>query len=409
MAIVDGRYEPLTKDEILDLLMEYAFDVFGPDLNPDDLAVIRTFYDPVAVMLRDIQLDLREVLNATQLEYAESRALDLLTELIGVRREPAGAAIGEVTFSRDVAGETDYVIPQGTLVQTDEIDAVRFETTSTAILDAGVIEVTNVPIEAIEPGVEGNVGSNAIVVMPDPPTGIENVTNPEPTHSGEERETDDDLRERAKDELSAGMNSTALSIYNNLVDVEGVKSVTLFVNDTNSSDSYNRPGHSFEAVVECTSDVHNAVGETILNTKAAGDGTVGGARGSLVSLDLNIGTGETMNVEFSKPTIQNLYVDITLETTDVYEGDDEVRDAIVYYIGGVLSSGNEEDGTLRVGDDVIYRKLIGNIMSINGVSDVPTFNIGFSDPPSSTGNLSVSANEMASVSALDGSISITKQ
>ncbi|WP_330630654.1 baseplate J/gp47 family protein [Halocatena halophila] len=408
MAIIDGRYEPLTKDEILDLLMDYAFDVFGPNLNPDDLAVIRTFYEPVAVMLRDIQMDLREVLNATQLEYAQDRALDLLTALIGVRRNKADSAIGEATFSRDVAASTDYVIPKGTVIQTDEIDAVRFQTTETAILPSGNTQVANVAIEAIEPGIGGNVGSNAIVVMPDPPTGIEHVTNPNATHSGERRESDDDLRERAKDELSQGMNSTAIGIYNALVDVDGVKSVSLFVNDTNSEDASGRPGHSFEAVVECTSDVHENVGKTILTTKAAGDGTVGGARGNLVSLDLPIGTGQTMTVEFSKPTVKGLYIDMNITTTDVYEGDSEVKDEIVHYVGGVLSSGDEEDGNLRVGDDVIYRKIIGQIMSVNGVADVSSLNIGFSSSPTSTTNLTVAANEMASVSALDSSITITK-
>lgn len=99
---------------------------------------------------------------------------------------------------------------------------------------------------------------------------------------------------------------------------------------------------------------------------------------------------------------------MNITTTDVYEGDSEVKDEIVHYVGGVLSSGDEEDGNLRVGDDVIYRKIIGQIMSVNGVADVSSLNIGFSSSPTSTTNLTVAANEMASVSALDSSITITK-
>ncbi|MFC7191844.1 baseplate J/gp47 family protein [Halocatena marina] len=409
MAIINGRYEPLSKEEILDILMDYAETEFGPDVNPDDLSIIRTFYSPVAELLADIQLDLREVLNATQLEYAEDKALDLLTALIGVRRKEAEPAIGTATFSRSQAASTDYVVPANTTIQTDSNDPIRYVTTESATLLSGNTEVTSVPIEAVEPGIEGNVGPNTIVVMPDPPTGIESVTNPSATDSGEKRENDTNLRERAKDELSDGMNATAKGVYNAINKTDGVKSVSLFVNDTNTQDSDGRPGNSFEAVVECLAAVEQNVADTIWFTKAAGDGTVGGKRGSLISKTVATQTGQTKTVEFSAPTTKLVYLDITLATNQYYEGDAMVKDAIVRYLGGTLTSGDEEDGELRVGDDVVYTRLIEEIMKINGIDDIPTLNIGFTSSPTGTSNLSLSANEMATSDATDSSISITIQ
>ncbi|UBF22613.1 baseplate J-like protein [Halorubrum tailed virus 25] len=406
MTMIDGRFVPDTEDEVLEVLMNNARDVFGPDLNNDEKAVIRLLYIPVARLLADSQNDLRTVLDSAQLKYAEGRALELLTALIGVRRRPATKSAGTAEFKRETAASVDYTLPRGTKIQTDSVNPVQFETTELATLPAGQTSVSGVPIRAIKSGVRSNVGSNSLTVMTNPPPGIESVTNPEQTTGGTDAEDDDDLRARAKSELSDGMRGTARGIRNQLVKMPTVKSVRLYINDGETTDGAGIPPQHTECVVEGGAD--QDVGQTIWDSKGAGDGTHGGAHGTAVTVQADIGNGQTHPVDFSRPNVVQIYFDVDLSTNNKYEGDDEVRDAIVEYVGGTITSGADEDGELRVGDDVIYTKVLSAIMSINGVEDVPALTIGKSASPTNSSNESISATTIATADATDGSITITE-
>lgn len=398
MTIVNGQFQPDSREVLLDLLVEDAKEYFGDDLNDEQLAVIRLFYTPPAERLEELQNSAALILSQAQIDFAEGRSLDLLTALIGVPRNEAVRATGEVTFSRAEAASVDYTIPSGTVVQTEGVAPVRFETTDTVVLEAGQTEVS-VSVRAESGGADGNVGSDALTVMPSPPMGIEEVTNNDGVSGGVDREEDEDLRFRAKNELSEGMRSTAIGVRNQLLKVEGVQSVSLFINDTDSPDGDGLPARHTEYVVQGGGD--EDVGQALFDSKAACDGTAGGIRGTKVEVEADIGNGQTHTVEFSRPTVVQIYVEMDLNTTDEYGGDESVKDEIVRYIGGVLSSGNNTDGKLGVGDDVIYTKVLSAIMSINGIDDVESLDIGTSSPPSGSSNISIDQAEMALVEAGD--------
>lgn len=406
MTIQDGRFVPETTDEVLAVLMDNAIDVFGPDINDDEEAAIRLLYIPVARLLADSQNDLRQVLNSSQLEYAEGRALELLTALIGVRRRPATKATGTATFSRANPAGIDYTIPRGTKIQTDSVDPIRFETTAAVTLVAGDTSVSDVPIESVSAGVRTNVGANSLIVMTDPPTGIESVTNLAQTTGGTDAEDDNDLRSRTKSELSDGMRGTARGIRNQLVKMPTVKSVWLYINDGETVDPAGIPPQHTECVVEGGAD--QEVGQTIWDSKGAGDGTHGGAHGVAVTVQADIGNGQTHPVSFSRPNIVQIYADIEISTNEYYEGDSEIRDAIVEYIGGTITSGATEDGNLRINEDVIYTKVLSAIHSVNGVEDILSLTIGKSSSPTGTGNVSLGNTEIATADATDSSITITE-
>lgn len=80
-----------------------------------------------------------------------------------------------------------------------------------------------VAIEALNPGIEGNVNAGAINIMPTPPRGIEGVTNEAPTTGGLPAEEDKQLRERAKHALERGGNATLNAIKYAVLDVDGVR------------------------------------------------------------------------------------------------------------------------------------------------------------------------------------------
>jgi uncharacterized phage protein gp47/JayE len=82
-----------------------------------------------------------------------------------------------------------------------------------------------VAVQAVDAGPDGNVNANTITIMPTPPAGVDNVTNPDPTDGGQDAEPDGQLRERAKHALERAGNATLGAIRFALLDVDGIEDV----------------------------------------------------------------------------------------------------------------------------------------------------------------------------------------
>lgn len=402
--IVDGRPDPDTKSEILEALIADAKNYWGDDLNDTQQSILREFYDPIADRLAQAQEDIGLVLDSAQIDHATEAALDLLTALIGVPRKPAEKSTGTVTFSRSTSADVDYTIPKGTIVQTDSTDPIKFETTEAKNLATGTSSV-DAPVAALVGGVEGNLGPNTLIIMPNPPAGVEEATNAADTTGGADEENDDELRERAKGELSEGTRASVPALINALRKVDGVTSVDVVENDTASTDGDGRPSHSVEPIVAGTF-LNNEIAQSIYDTKAGGMPIVGGYAGTSTNGTATLPNGDSKTVTFSIATEVQIYVDVNLQHTSEYAGDTAVQDSIVTYIGGILSSGNEVVG-LNVSDDVIYNKVMEAILSVGGVFDVTSLTIDTVDPPAGTSNITIADGSVATADATDGSITLT--
>ncbi len=403
MTFEDGIYLSDTQEQVLDAMVADAKDYFGEDLKDDELATIRLFYAPIAVQFAEAQDDIGLVLQSAQIEYAQNEQLDLLTALIGVKRDPATTASGSVTFSRSDSASKDYTIPSGTTVQTDSNDPTKYTTTETAILSEGSTSVS-VPIEAATDGVNGNAGANTVTILPSPPAGVESVTNPSEIVGGTDEETDESLRSRAKEELATGSRASAQALIYGAKAIDGVKSVSIFINDTNTDNtgSGGLPDHSFELVV--FGGDQQEIGQMILDTKAAGDTSWGGSNGTEVTVNADLPNGQTHQISYSEPNGVTIYIDLDLKKTDEFEGVDAVRDSIVEYIGGITSGGNDNSGDIYVGDDVLYGRVEYAIRDVTGVYDINTLEIGTSDDPTGTSDISISDSEVATTDGSDSSV-----
>ena len=405
MSLEHGRYHEDTVEETLNAMIADAVEYWG-DLNDTERATIKKFYRPIAERLVDVQADIGLILDSSQIDHASGTALDLLCALIGIRRQPSSPASGTVEFRRSTEADRDYTISSGTTVQTDSNNPVRFETTESVILEQGTVKQT-VEVEAVDPGPDGNVGPNAIEVMPDPPTGVEEVANPEKTIGGSDEETDDELRQRAKNELGAGSRASAPALVNSVSRLDDVTSVSIFVNDSSDDNTVDGglPDHSFELVIN--GGLNDEIADAILETKAAGDNAYAGVNGTAASGIAELPNGQEMEIEFSRPDEVKIYVDVEVEVTDLDAiNEDDVTDSIVTYIGGLLSSGNEVDG-LGVGEDVIHGEIEYAIRENESVYDVPSLLIDTSDPPEQTTNLSIADSSVATADGTDTSITVT--
>jgi len=256
------------------------------------------------------------------------------------------------------------------------------------------------PVEAIEPGILGNTAPDTIIVMPDPPTGVEYVTNKHETNGGSAEETDEELRQRAKEELAEGSRASAPALVNSVKALDGVTSVNIFIIE-NDSDADN---DGFELVVEGgnTEDIADA----ILHTMAAGDTSWGGINGAKDSASADLPNGQAITIEFSRPQSIKISVDADLTITDNFEGKKAVRDSIVDYIGGLFSSGNDSHG-LGSGDNVIYGEVEFAIREVAGVHDINNLTVDTSSTSGNTSNITIADNEVATSDATDGSLTFS--
>ncbi len=113
---------------------------------------------------------------------------------------PQSKARGNVIF-RNLTQQS-IMVPIGTIVET--ADNIRFATSTAGEVEAGVGKMLELPIEAAEAGLSGNVDAEAIVVVKGRLGLSLSVINPESTSGGREIasvQASDADRERAKDQL----------------------------------------------------------------------------------------------------------------------------------------------------------------------------------------------------------------
>lgn len=166
-----------------------------------------------------------------------------------VREEPARAAAGVVRTVNRI-GTLVHVRVRGSttdLPVRDTAPGKRWGDDGRTITLDGVspadelivrynpVSVT-LPVVAMEAGRAGNLGSGSLTVMPTPPRGVDGgVTNEQPTAGGEEAESDEQLRERAKHELERAGKATLNALRYSILEVDGVEGVEVRDHGTDES------------------------------------------------------------------------------------------------------------------------------------------------------------------------------
>lgn len=155
-------------------------------------------------------------------DSASGEYLDYIAKQRGLERKKATKAQGEIIFSISQPVDHNIIIPLGTVVATDDSSPVRFCTTEEEEISAGNTLVS-VYAEAVNPGREGNIKKDKATVGVSVPTEIEKVRNPIAFSSGEDEETDSELRERIRKTFTNRSNGTNKAYYEKLaLAVEGI-------------------------------------------------------------------------------------------------------------------------------------------------------------------------------------------
>ena len=136
----------------------------------------------------------------------------------GITRRAAVAASGTVTI---VTGQGE--INTGNLFESE--GGIQFR----AAESKTVTEGDTVAVEAVIPGISGNVAANTVTKMPVTLSGIAVVTNEKAMTGGYDEETDEALRERYYNDLTIVQNGANANSYTKwALDVSGVGRVKVF-------------------------------------------------------------------------------------------------------------------------------------------------------------------------------------
>ncbi len=136
---------------------------------------------------------------------------------------PQSKARGVAVF-RNLTSDA-VTIPEGTIVEAARDALVQFVTLEEGVVDAGVGETVEIPVEAVEPGVIGNLPEDSLIVIRGGLGLSLSVTNPEPTSGGRERssvQASDADRARAKALLMKTLDEDARLEFLNDVDAGDV-------------------------------------------------------------------------------------------------------------------------------------------------------------------------------------------
>lgn len=279
------------------------------------------------------------------------------------------------SLTSSVSG-TSLIIDRNDLFQT-----VNFGISS----NLGIIKVRNVgEVVAVNAG-PLEQPANTIDTILTPMLGWDSVINPLSATPGTNRETDEELRLRFRNGKFERATNTLDAIYSALVNLDSVKQVTIYENDTSVVDSNGIPPHSFLPIVVggLSTDIANA----IWDNKPVGILSYGNT--TVVINDIQ---GIPHNVSFSRPEGIVVYIsmDLTTDSNFPANGNDLIRSNILSYF--------EEN--FGVGDDVIYSRVYTPINSVPG-HQVDSLFIGTTPSPAGTSNIVIPFDSIASISAIN--------
>ncbi len=229
---------PYLQEQTEENILSRMLDKVPSDIDKSEGSFIWDAQAPVAFMLSEAALWAQELLRrgfastaASDDARFRSAELDLRTAEHGITRREAVASTGHVLFK----GKPGTKVPAGTFVATPADDvsgelAVEFVTTQAALLDEN--GTASAAIRAVTAGKNGNVSAGVIQVMFSSVSGIASVTNPEPTRSGADTESDQSLLERfyakVRSQGTSGNKAQYMLWANEIAGVGGVEVVPLW-------------------------------------------------------------------------------------------------------------------------------------------------------------------------------------
>lgn len=242
--------------------------------------------------------------------------------------------------------------------------------------------------------IDAPIGTLTEIVTP--VSGLNGTLNMTETTLGRNRETDAELRIRRRNTITVAGNASVEAIRSRLLNLEGVRNVFIFENETLVIDGDSRPGKSYEVVIDGGDD--DEIASAIWLSKPAGIQTFGSTEVAVIDTQ-----GVSRAIFFSRPDDIRIYLslDITKDSTFPSDGSALARAALLAWVASI-----------GIGTDVVvYPRLVAQLDFIPGILDlkIRINTTAVNTTPGATAvddNVAIAAFEVASLANADLNINI---
>lgn len=356
MALDKNGFKRKSYSDLVDSMSAKAKEKFGADANTSERSVLGIIIRIMAWFFSLLWQDTEDVYHSAYRKTAEGVQLDMLLPYAGITRILTDFAYGLI----EIKGTPNHFVESGFLASTD--NDIFFETIYDLTLDSegnGTVEIV-----ALDVGAIGNVGANTITQIVNPDADIISVNNPSKTNGGREKETDAEARERADITVEGIGSATTAAIRANLLKISSIRAAKVIENFKDEVDQYGTPPRSIQAFVLGGSD--EEVAKAIHEKKAGGIQPYG-----TTYVDVTDLSGDVKQIGFTRANEVNisLKVSVTTNTSFTFDGVNQIKTALIKYVGGTDANNNAYSG-LNMGEDVVVSRLIARTYSVDGIEDV---------------------------------------
>ncbi len=363
---------------------------FGPGINTGGESVLGQLNATVAASIAEGWEVLGAVYRSLYPDSATGEALDNVSAITGVTREPATKSAVDLVCS----GTAGVILLTGRVISVDATGE-RFVSTADATIGGG--GTVSVPFESENFG-PINMQTGQTLTIETPVAGWSSVTAAD-AELGEDLETDAELRLRRTSLLRFQGSATVEAIRADLLDVDDVVEVFVFENPSTITDGRNLPPKSIECIVDGGTDAD--VAEAIFNSKAAGIDTYGHAPNDVTeTVTDSQGTDHTINFTRADPI--DIYIRADLDYDPALfpsDGSDQIKAALK----ALVESGN-------LGATLVYERLQAEVFSVSGVVDYTspvTFYVDRDSPGTGVVNITLDVRENAVIDTGDITLNLT--
>ncbi|MGY3186438.1 baseplate J/gp47 family protein [Lysinibacillus sp. TE18511] len=356
MALDKNGFKRKTYNDLVDSMSSKAKEKFGADANTTERSFLGILIRIMAWFFSLLWQDTEDVYHSAYRKTAQGVQLDMLLPYAGITRNLADFAYGKI----EITGTPNHFIGSGFLVSTN--NDIFFETLYDLTLDSegkGTVEIV-----ALDDGAIGNVGANTITQIVNPDADILSVNNLLKTNGGREKETDAEARERSDITVEGIGSATTAAIRTNLLNIPSIRAAKVIENYKDVVDQYGTPPRSIQAFVLGGGD--DEIAKAIHEKKAGGIQPFGTTYVDVLDL-----SGDVKQIGFTRADEVNVFikVNVTTNTSFTSNGVNQIKTALIKYVGGTDVNNNAYSG-LNMGDDVIVSRLIAKTYSVDGIEDV---------------------------------------
>jgi uncharacterized phage protein gp47/JayE len=193
-------------DKTYENIKKNILDNINVSIDKREGSFTNNIVSPMALELAKTYLDMEDVINMAFIRNGCYNYLDVKCEEYGISRKTGVKATGEVLVNANIG----TVIPINTKLYTDDSTILYFTTVEE-------VEITSIPqvikIEALEVGKEYNLLANTELSLQEQIQGVESIAIKDDINSGEDIETDDELRNRYFDTIKKSYTSGNVAHY----------------------------------------------------------------------------------------------------------------------------------------------------------------------------------------------------